>query len=346
MVFSLLASSILLYFGQCYFSYLEVSWTVHLLMLSSVYITWLPSFLLPNNDKTRFSKSYVSNENKYPIFVFLLIEFVFLIGKINYAPIGSLEFEENYSHGVFAHLNNFLIVLTAYMICFSKKNLFVFFVIAIGLLLSFISGTKYHIIFIFLVYVIKCLYSPSKKTFLKIVIGCLMGVFTLFAINYLVNFFIRGTLDDRFIRFALNHFIKYVSGGFIGFSQILNGAHSWGRGFVFVDSIGVESTNVYTFFGSLFLHYGFFSFIILLVLSIAAHMFFYLFMYEKRPNMKNILFLMYSFFFATQMFLSFFSSYYRLSNYYEWFVFSFILYFFLKKNTWNCFFSFRRALCQ
>lgn len=334
MIFSIGAAIILLLFGQYYFDYLQVSLEVQFLLIISIYITWLPSVFLPvkKTEPTDFELINFNRESKYLIMFFLFIIFIFFIGKIRYAPIGSEDFESNYSHGVFAHLNNLLTVLVTFTLCFSKKKPFSIFLIIVGTILAFLSGTKYHIIFIFLVYVLKRLYVPNKRSFFKMVIICLLGVFLLFTFNYLVNFFIRGTLNNSFFKFAFNHFLKYVSGGLLGFSQILKGTYSWDRGFVYIDSVNVEATNVYTFFGALFFKYNFASFVLIFIIATFAYLSFGLFIFQKNQFKKNICFLFYSFFFGTQMFLAFFSSYYKLSNLYEYAFFSIILYFLLQKN--------------
>ena len=344
MIFSITAAIILLLIGQYFFDYLQVSYEVQFLLILSIYITWLPSIFLPVK-KTKnidFESDAYTIESKYLIILLLIVTFIFFLDKIRFAPIGSEEFETNYSHGIFAHLNNLIIVLVTYTFCFSKKNFFSILLIIIGTILAFLSGTKYHVIFIFLVYVIKRLYISNKQIFIKMGIVCLIGVFLLFAVNYIINFFIRGTLDNTFLKFTFNHFLKYVSGGLIGFSQMLKGAYTWDRGFVFIDSTQIEATNVYTFFGSFFMKYNIISFLLIFVISSSAYLAFGLFAFEENQLRKRVLFLFYAFFFGTQMFLSFFSSYYKLSNFYEYAFFSILLYFLLQKKVGKTIFFFRR----
>lgn len=334
MIISITTAIVLLLIGQYYFDYLQVSYEVQFLLILSIYITWLPSIFLPVK-KTKnidFESVAYNIESKYLIILLLIVTFIFFIGKIKFAPIGSEEFETNYSHGIFAHLNNLIIVLVTYTFCFTKKSFFSLLLILIGAILVFLSGTKYHIIFIFLVYVIKRLYIPNKRIFVKIGIICLVGIFLLFTVNYLVNFIIRGTLDNTFFKFALNHFLKYVSGGLLGFSQMLKGAYTWDRGFVFIDTTHIEATNVYTFFGSFFVRYNYLSLLFIFIISLFSYLAFGLFIFEQNEFRKRIFFLFYAFFFGTQMFLSFFSSYYKLSNFYEYAFFSCFLYFFFQKS--------------
>lgn len=331
---SLIAISYLISFsfaklGESFFYYDILDDRIYLLIIFVLIIAWLPSFILPidynnkivitieNNEKVTFPQNFLL----YILLVFCFIGFLF---SLLHGGIATESFEKAYSHGIFAHIRNLFSILITFLILFKNKNKFLFLEIFFCFILMFLSGTKYHVIFLFLPIVLYSLDNPQRKTVLKIFIICFISVSFLFALNYIFSFFMRGIESKNILEFLLNHFVMYVGGGIIGLSNLLfKNTHQYSGGFVSIDMVGLKQTNVFTFFGSLYQNYGFIqAFVILFCLSFLGYLLF--FFYKKKADLtKKVFFIAYCNFIGIPFLLSFFASYYRLSRTYELFILSF-----------------------
>lgn len=303
--------------GNIFFSYLEISDKVYTLILLSIIVTWIPSFIIPVKLRVK-EKYYALKDPSYANYLILfLISVLLTIGLLlclKRGSLGSESFEMNYSRGIFAHLRNLFSVLIAYLICFSKKTKKIIFYIFLGIFFIFLSGTKYHLYFLFFPLLLLNLRNPSlKDIFILIEIG-IVGCFAIFALNYFIGFLFRGITTDGFIGFIINHLLKYIGGGLIGFSQWLEGVPPIYEGYRWVDTVHVENTNVCTLIGGLYMGYGYASYILIFVISVISYVFFYLIVSNDN---NRVLFLTYCYISGIPLLLSFFSWYYSLTNIWE-----------------------------
>lgn len=329
--------------GQHFFSCNVLDSKIYGLIVLVLFITWLPSFVISYKPlknlsvvkiKSTFSQDFIL------FFLLLLCLCSFLLARTR-GPIASESFETAYSHGVFAHCRNLFSILIVFILLFARKTKYLRALIIICFILMFLSGTKYHVIFLFLPIVLYSLDHPTKKILFKIFVICLLGVFGLFAFNYIFSFFMNGIESDHMLKFLLNHFVMYVGGGIIGLSNILfknSPIHS--GGFVSVDYLGVERTNVFTIFGSFIQNYGIvISFLVLIIFSMFGYLLFF-FYKEKSGLIKASFFIAYCNFIGIPFLLSFFASYYRLSRTYELLILSFFCILFFQKSFFTTLFKY------
>lgn len=342
---SLIAISYLISFlfaklGECFFSYNVLNNRIYLLIIFILIIAWLPSFILPIDFKNEIVTAMENNEKfkvtfsqNFLLHILLVFCFVGFLFSLLHGGIATENFENAYSHGIFAHVRNLFSILVTFLILFIKKNKDLFLEIFFCFILMFLSGTKYHVIFLFLPIVLYSLDNPQRKTVFKIFIICFISVSFLFAFNYIFSFFMRGIESKNMLEFLLNHFVMYVGGGIIGLSNLLfENAHQYSGGFVSIDMVGLKQTNVFTFFGSLYQNYGLIqAFIILFIFSFLGYLLF--FFYKKKTDLtKKVFFIAYCNFIGIPFLLSFFASYYRLSRTYELFILSFFCLLFYQKK--------------
>ena len=319
--------------GEIFYSYYTISSKTFSILIISLVFAWLPSVILPiySSKELAKEKKQFSNTNIFYMYMLLILLFMGLILKLRNGKIATEAFESNYMHGPFAHILNLFTVIIMYSICFAKKKFSTILLIIFGVFFIFLSGVKYHIMFVFLIYILKLLYKGNIKDFWFIGILCLIGVLALFIFNYFASFFLRGVKNDAFMKFVLNHFCMYISGGIIAFSRLLDGFHPGINNFVFIDSLGLKSTNVYTIIGQLYMQFGYKSYFVILFLSFIAYILFYLFISNKERK-QMFYFLVYVLFSGVPFLLSFFGSYYDLSRTYELPIIASILFFLLQKN--------------
>ena len=334
--------ALLLYIpGKIFFNYKEINDEVFTVLLIGIFFIWLPSLCFPKAKKKLFLSSRVNLKFnlKLILFVLFVLQCIFVLEKFQHGTIGSEEFEKNYSQGLGAHFLNLYIVCITYLLCFIKFDLFSILFIIFGLFFTFLSGTKYHLIFIFLVVIQKYLYRDGIKKIIKIGLICFWGVFLVFSLNYFLGFIFRQSLDSNFLKFVTNHFFKYVSGGLIGFSEMLNGAETHGlkNAFVYIDSIKSEDTNVYSIIGYYFLRSSFVSLINIFCLSFLGHLVLFILNNIKITSVKNSFFLVYTFFWGNCLFLSFFSPFYLLFNVWEWAILACLSIIYMSPNFANFF---------
>ena len=183
------------------------------------------------------------------------------------------------------------------------------------------------------------MYRDGIKKLGKIAFICLLGVFFVFALNYFLGFIFRNTLDANFFKFITNHFLKYVSGGLIGFSELLSGAetHGFKNAFVYIDSVRIEDTNVFSIIGYYFLRSSFGYLVNIVCLSVSGYLVLFVLNGSKIGSKKNGLFLFYTFFWGNCLFLSFFSPFYLLSNVWEWAILACLSIIYMSPNFANVF---------
>jgi oligosaccharide repeat unit polymerase len=338
MSFSYLGAVICGVIGNSFYNYYTISHKVYFLLSLSILAFWLPSLLFNLKKRKVIAKreKVVFSEYSFFLLAFSLLAF-FSVNLIRGRglSVGSEEFEEIYSHGINAHLRNLLIVLFTYFLCF-KRNTFIIIVIKIGsFILIFISGTKYHIIFPFLIWFVFFLHqNKSLKKIFFLSLRALFVIFILFSTNYYIGFHLRGTFneDHNFYDFVFNHFLTYISGGFISVSEILKknyidiGVFYNNMQIPFDVFVSISQTskvsNVRGLFGTYLLSYGYlFTYMFFFILGLV---FYYLYIMMLKSGNKYY-FLAYGFFIASPMILSFFASYYRLLNIWEYTFFSFLL---------------------
>jgi oligosaccharide repeat unit polymerase len=337
MAFSYIGATLFAFIGNIFFNYYIISDTVFFLLVLSLLTFWLPSLLF----NIKHKKMKIAYKKKNPfiesflLFLLLSVELMLFLNIIRggYA-LGSEEFENAYSRGLIAHLLNLLIVFFAYFLCFKRKDLIVSILIILSFLLIFISGTKYHIIFPVLVWFIYLLFkNVTYKKMIRVLFFIIIIVFVFFTANYYIGFVLRETdMNFNFMRFILNHILKYISGGFISLSRILelNYVHleffqnkkMYFDPAVFISTDRVEATNVRGLLGAFLLSRGYFTtYIYFFMLG-----FIFNYSYVRLLKANNVFFfLVYSFFIAVPMLLSFFANYYTLLNIWEWAIFSFFI---------------------
>lgn len=321
--------------GNIYFDYFPISSRVYLIVLVSMGFAWIPSFVVPKpNDKksdieTRFQLSFC---NKVYLFLLEMGLLIGLVLKLRNGAIASASFEDSYMHGPFAHLLNLFCVITIYVTCFSKKDIYSILLILLGFFLVFLSGVKYHIIFMFLTYIIKILHLGNRRDYVRIGFICFLGVFLLFFLNYFLSFLLRGVKSEKFFMFIISHFLMYVSGGLIAFSELLHGAKVGTKGFVFIDTNSLQSTNVYSLIGELYMDHFVISFVYIFVISFIGYILFYLFNKQINEQRKQLFFIAYVMFSGCPLLLSFFGSYYGLSRTIELPILALICCILLQKN--------------
>ena len=325
------------FLGRIFFKYQSISDYCYFIILLSVIVVWLPSFMVYTNRmrvhylKSCFVPSFSNNVIFFSVMGLLIIG---LYGSLRYGSVGSENFETQYSHGIFAHIRNLFSVIITYLLCFSKKTKKVVIVIVAGLFFVFLSGTKYHLFFIFLPLFIMQLRQPTiKKLFFLVQVGGL-GCILLFAANYFVGFLLRGMELDNFNSFVVNHLLKYIGGGLIGFSEYLNNIPAYAEGFRWVDTVHIENTNVYTLIGGYFISNGYIGFIYIFIISIIGYFVFFL-LHCSSMRQKDFIFLFYCYLFGIPLLLSFFSSYYGLLNIWELSFFSLFIFILLQKSLLN-----------
>lgn len=325
------------FLGKRFFKYQSISDYCYFIILVSIIVVWLPSFMFyANSAKTHELKScFVPSFSNNAIFLLLLgLLVIGVYGSLRYGGIGSETFENQYSHGIFAHIRNLFSVIITYLLCFSKKTKKVVIVIMAGVFFVFLSGTKYHLFFIFLPLLIMQLRKPTmKKMFFLAQIGGLVCIF-LFAVNYFVGFLLRGMKVDNFNSFIINHLLKYIGGGLIGFSEYLNNIPAYSNGFRWIDTAQLESTNVYTLIGGYFMSDGYIGLVYIFIISIIGYLAFFLIQYSSIKQ-KDFVFLFYCYLFGIPMLLSFFASYYGLLNIWEMSFFSLFIFVLLQKRLLN-----------
>lgn len=321
--------------GNIYFNYFPISSRVYFIVLVSIGFAWIPSFIVPKqNDKKsdiemKFQLSFCNKVYLFLLEIGLLIGLIF---KLRNGAIASTSFEDNYMHGPFAHLLNLFCVITMFAMCFSEKNIYTISIIGFGFFLVFLSGVKYHVIFMFLTYVIKILYLGKRKDYIRIGLICFLGVFFIFFMNYFLSFLIRGIKSDKFFIFIINHFLMYISGGLVAFSELLRGNGGVKSGFVSIDTVGINSTNVYSLIGELYLKHSVFSFINIFIISLIGYILFYYFIKQRNILNKQLLFIAYTIFSGVPLLLSFFGSYYGLLRTFELPILALICCILLQKN--------------
>lgn len=327
--------------GYLFYDFYPISDSVYMIYSVCLIIFSIPSLFFQNNI---LSINTISKQSKIDIKCAILYLILFvcailhLIKNLKYGNVGSEEFEANYSRGLGAHTLNLLIVLVTYSLLFHKKNLLMLLFIGISFVFIFLSGTKYHILFILAAYLLK--YLHKQKRFSEILKLCAyIGVlgFLFFTLNYFVGFLLRGSNMDGFVKFAIGHFAKYIGGGFIALGRVLDGnfvtPHILGSDSELLDDLYVavsatieETTNVYTLFGYFLLKYGYFPmFSIVWILGWIAHT-----LYNAMSN--RYFFLFYSFITGIELFMTFFSPYWKLLNVWEWAIYSIFLKMLLTAN--------------
>lgn len=343
-IFSYTVAVVLAIIGKYVFGYIPVSNKMYMVLTLAIYVTWIPSLFFSCHSRQIivFEKQQTAYSVNIITIILLLLICLLFLDKLKYGSVGSELFETNYSHGIFAHLLILYSVIATYILCFIKKKLIDYVFIVTALFFVFLSGVKYHIIFIFLVYILKQLIVVSKNKVLHIGFICFILVFFIFSLNYFVGFMLRnGSVDENaFINFAFNHFLKYVSGGIIGFSTIMDGAIRDSGGFVAIDMSGMQTTNVYSLIGQYILNYGYLGgFLILFLHSSSAYFFFYKSMTEKNLFYRKSYFMFYAFFFGVPFFLSFFAPYHGLLRVWEWGFWSLLISIIQNYKSWNYFFK-------
>lgn len=336
--------------GEIFFSYIVLDPKIYLLIIFVLFIGWMPSFLLPleinKNTEIFRNKTNLGFSQKILLFLLLLFCLAALFFARLHGNIASESFETAYSHGIFAHFRNLFSILIVFILLFARKTKYSNLLVILCFILMFLSGTKYHVIFLFLPIILYSLDHPTKKILFRIFIVCLIGVFCLFAFNYIFSFFMNGIESEHMLEFLLNHFVMYVGGGIVGLSNLLfknPTVHS--GGFVLVDNLGVEQTNVFTIFGTFIQNYGIvISFLVLFIFSMLGYFLFFL--YKNKNGLKKLsLFIAYCNFIGIPFLLSFFASYYRLSRTYELFILSFFCILFYQKSFFSKIFKYEVPKC-
>lgn len=328
--------------GEKIFNYKAISDNVYFIILLSIIVTWIPSFMFharnPQNYKIidiQFVKRKVSFSNQIIFFSLIVLSTIGLFFSLKNGKPGSEQFELQYSHGIFAHIRNLFSVIITYLLCFKPKTKKIIFVTIFCLSCVFLSGTKYHLYFIFFPILIMYLKRPTlKKMITLLIISVAICVF-IFASNYLIGFLLRGSKIENFGSFVFNHLCKYIGGGLIGFSEYLNGAKSFSRGFYWIDTVHIESSNVYTLIGGFFFKYGWCSLLNMFIIGVFGYLIFWTMLQTVTKNKKEIIFLFYCYLIGIPMLLSFFASYYGLSNIWEFAFFSLLIYIILQERILN-----------
>jgi oligosaccharide repeat unit polymerase len=347
MSFSYLSVVICAIAGNFFYDYYIISDKVYFLLSLSVLFFWMPSLLLKLKKRKMIAAKEKIVFTEYSFFFFLLVLSAANIIAEGKFSIGSEEFEENYSRGITAHLRNLITVLFTYFLCFKKETIISIIIKIASFVLIFISGTKYHIIFPFLIWFVLFLHrNKSLKKMLFLSFNASLAIFILFFSNYYIGFHLRGTFENshNFFNFIVNHFLTYVSGGLISFSQILennyinlgvfyNTENTPYDAFVSLSSTSDSIvSNVRTIFGCYLLSYGYlFTYTLFLILGFVFH---YMYMLLSESGNKYY-FIAYGFFIASPMILSFFASYYRLLNIWEYTFFSLMLCLVFKKYNYK-----------
>jgi oligosaccharide repeat unit polymerase len=329
--------------GNYFFDYYPISNRVCILLSLSVFLFWISGLFISAKHNTTIIYTPKDDINFMESTFFLILFFVLFIAllfSLKTSTLGSEKFEEGYSRGIDAHLRNILAVFFAYCLCFKKNTFYSILIKVISFILIFLSGTKYHILFPFLVWFIYFLYkSKSIKKLLYLGLYVVIALFFIFSLNY---FFSIGDLflsEGDFFMFTFNHFLKYISGGFISFSEILklnyvdigffhNKILPYNP-FISISSTNSEESNVYSFIGDFLLSYGYlWSYLLIFILGVIFN---YIYV-SLLKSANKYFFIAYGFLIAAPMLLSFFANYYALLNIWEYAIFSCLLPIFTKKN--------------
>lgn len=312
--------------GGLFFDFLEVSNIFYIISFIVCLIFFAPMFFCKKNigAKREYKKSIFQNNIKL-IYIFLFIVLTVHFARcMSFGSVGSELFEYNYSRHLGAHFLNLLIVAIAYTICFMPVRKNIIFIV-IGLFFVFLSGTKYHLIFIFATcFIIFMHRKPRFRKIFKIVFFIFFTILSVFIINYFVGFKLRGISTDNFLEFVIVHFLKYVGGATIAFGEIIENdlikidffnsyISSTFTEFIGISSSVDEITNVYTSFGSFLFEYGYLK--TLMIFIIGSCLFNFLYFYRLKTSSSL---LAYSFFVGTPLLMTFFSSFWVLTNIFEW----------------------------
>jgi hypothetical protein len=265
----------------------------------------------PNDLILKFEiKSFYSiriNILTWGILIILMLRLVYCIKELGFANIGGAEFGfYAFGHGLFAHLRIFMFLLFMYQIVTYKNLRKSFSNILIIILLSsiYLSYTVKGWLLIPLVAGILIRLSLGKtKLSLRLILYTFIGGICFFFISYFISLIIfhKGTFDENFSFFVLKHFSFYLFAGNLCFSQnvlfnspsgldfnviiaplvnifnYINGnelINVINQNFVYVGN--GYSTNVNTFFGTLFIFGGFLSIPYILIFGYFMYLLFYM----------------------------------------------------------------------
>jgi hypothetical protein len=351
MAFSYIGAMLLAFIGNIFYNYYIISDFVFFLLALSLLAFWTPGLLF-NIKQKKLTIGYKKKNlfiEYFLLFLLLSVVFMLILNMIRGGYVlGSEEFQSAYSRGLVAHLLNLLIVFFTYFLCFRRKDFIASILITLSFLLIFISGTKYHIIFPFLAWFIHSLFkNTTYKKMMQLLFSIIIIVFVLFATNYYIGFLlIKTDMNFDFIHFILNHILKYISGGFISLSRILELNYVHLEFFqnkethfdpsIFISTGRFEVTNVRGLLGSFLLSRGYFTtYIYFFTLG-----FIFNYSYVRLLKADNaFFFLVYCFFIAVPMLLNFFANYYTLFNLWEWAIFSIFISILLNHKTLHYIFT-------
>lgn len=183
------------------------------------------AFLIPNLKRFSTQKSFIFNYNLNAINLFVLVSAVLLLFRIliiflRYGGEHLVE-AEVLSSGFFGHLSVIAIVFVPILLDAGLRTAKKRFFIAVALLLlsTFFSFTKYHVIFP-IIYIFIYLTIEYRVNFFKPLFFASIIIVTLFFLNYVVSFFIKGRYAE--MSFLLNHIWKYIAGGTINFNLFVH----------------------------------------------------------------------------------------------------------------------------
>lgn len=186
-------------------------------------------------DKMVNVKEYSTLKINYPLIkVYILSVCVLRIGTllIKFFSFGVEGMIANdFAHfgltGIVAHLQlsiKPLLAVLFYSWTKNRKDYASLLIVCLGIIITFSSFIKYHVItLVLMIFIYYCINRPHK--FIKIGITTLGMIFLLFIGNYLLGFILRGTHSN--FEFYVIHLWKYIAGGTINTDVVLNNSNQY-----------------------------------------------------------------------------------------------------------------------
>lgn len=141
--------------------------------------------------------------------------------QIRSGSVQSTDGDEQVLAGIPSHLFLMMYPFGAYIFyyAYSKKKILSFIIFGYGLVISFLSFVKYHVIFYILVAFIYCVIR-NPKSLKKLLLITSPAIVVAFVLNYVISWSTVRTVTNNDIYIILRHMWKYIGGSIINGNAI------------------------------------------------------------------------------------------------------------------------------